>query len=321
MTPDMPAERIEEEASRWAARLRSGAMQDADYTALDAWLESDPQHRWVLGRYRELAAQLDQRLGTAADSIAVTQAIAGRQRRRLLAGALAAAAGLALTWAVLRHRPDELSTRIAERHVAVLPDGSQVELNAQTVLDVDYRPAERRVRLRRGEALFTVSKDAARPFVVETPEGVVRVTGTVFNVRRTTKKVEVTVLEGTVRLRAASAEVGDEAVARGGRAVMAGDAITVRELPAAEVQDTVAWRQGQAIFDDTRLGEAVERFAAYRAQPLTVDATVADLRIGGRYSLSDLDGLLRTVERVLPVRVVRETDGTVRIVAARPPAP
>jgi transmembrane sensor len=102
---------------------------------------------------------------------------------------------------------------------------------------------------------------------------------------------------------------------------MAGDAITVRELPAAEVQDTVAWRQGQAIFDDTRLGEAVERFAAYRAQPLTVDATVADLRIGGRYSLSDLDGLLRTVERVLPVRVVRETDGTVRIVAARPPAP
>ena len=166
-----------------------------------------------------------------------------------------------------------------------------------------------------------MSKDASRPFVVETPEGVVRVTGTVFNVRRTTKAVEVTVLEGTVRLRAASAEVGDEAVARGGRAVMAGDAITVRELPAAEVQDTVAWRQGQAIFDDTRLGEAVERFAAYRVRPLIVDATVADLRIGGRYSLSDLDGLLRTVERVLPVRVVRETDGTVRIVAARPPAP
>lgn len=296
-------------------------MGEAERAALDAWLERDPQHRWVLGRYRELTVQLDRAPGVAADPVAMTQAGSPRRRLQWAAGLLAAAAAVALVLAVVQRRADELTTKIAERHVTVLPDGSQVELNAQTALAVDFRPDERHVRLLRGEALFTVSKDPGRPFVVETSRGVVRVTGTVFNVRQTAERdVEVTVLEGTVRLRAADAAVGDEAVAGGHQAIMAGAAITVHELPTGEASDAVAWRQGQAIFEETRLGDALERFAAYRARPLTVDPAAADLRIGGRYSLNDLDGLLQTIERVLPIRVQREADGAVRIAVSQPPA-
>jgi len=43
--------------------------------------------------------------------------------------------------------------------------------------------------------------------------------------------------------------------------------VIVHPLPEGAAQDVVAWRRGQTVFDDTPLGEAVERFAAYHARP------------------------------------------------------
>ena len=72
-----------------------------------------------------------------------------------------------------------------------------------------------------------------------------------------------------------------------------------------------------AVFDNTTLGEAIERFTTYHARKITVDPSAAGLRLGGRFSLNDLDGMLESVESVLPV--LRGHDGEVRIVAARKP--
>jgi transmembrane sensor len=307
---------IEEEASLWAARLRGRGMSDQDHAALEAWLDADPEHRHVLGRYRDLSGQLDAKLGPVLESITVVQAGARRRRWRMVGKALAAAAGLAIAITVWSHRSQDFATKTAERHGATLADGSHIELNAQTSLAIDFRSGERHVRLTHGEALFSVAKDPARPFVVETPAGVVRVTGTVFNVRAThDERVEVTVLEGTVRLRATSPAVADEAVTPGHQATMSSDRIALRTLPGDAAQDVAAWRLGQAIFNDTPLAEVVERFAAYQTRTVTVDPAAAELQLGGRYSLDDLDGLLRTIERLLPVRVLRGADGAVRIVA------
>ena len=93
----------------------------------------------------------------------------------------------------------------------------------------------------------------------------------------------------------------------------------MRLLPDGAAQDVVAWRQGQTVFDNTPLGEAIERFTAYHARKITVDPSAADLRLGGRFSHNDLDGILESVESVLPVQVLRGQDAEVQIVAARKP--
>ncbi|HVS54418.1 MAG TPA: FecR domain-containing protein [Opitutaceae bacterium] len=310
---DQPtADRLDDEAALWAARLDGGGMNDADRSALAAWLNADAMHAEVLAGYRHLSAQIDAGLMVSPRRVS---------RRRALIALSAIAAAVAVLFAFLSTRPRNFETNAAERHVATLADGSQIELNAQTAIEVDFRRAERHVRLQRGEALFTVAKDASRPFVVETSQGVVRVTGTVFDVRSARDaQIEVTVLKGTVRVRSANAAIGDEVLTPRRQATMTGEQIVVRDLPDDAAENAIAWRQGQAVFVDTPLAEAAERFATYHARSISVDREITDLRLGGRYSLADLDGWLDSVVRVLPVRVLRDPRGGIRIVAETSPA-
>lgn len=312
------SDRIEDEASLWAARLEGGNMTDADRAALGSWLRADPEHREVLARYRQLSAQLDDQLAAAAESLAIHVAGVRRRRARRWGVTLAAAAAVALGVTIWTLRPEEFSTGTGERHLATLADGSRVELNAQTELSVKLKRDERRVRLAHGEALFTVAKDPARPFFVDTLAGTVRVTGTVFNVRTAHaagERAEVTVLEGHVRVRAAGDAAADDALTPNQQAVLNNGLVATKTLASAATQGVVAWREGYAVFDETPLRDAVERFAAYHARALTVDPSVAGLPLGGRYALDDLDGFLEALPKFLAVSVVRESGGAVRIAA------
>lgn len=315
MEGSTPIERIEEEASLWAARIDAGGLSDRGWAELEAWLAADPEHRRALDSYCALSARLNAQFSPEQETV-----VGARRRWRVVVGALAAAAAVVAFAALLAGRPLELATRTAERQAIALKDGSRVELDAQTSLAVSFRRGERRVKLARGEAWFSVSKDPARPFVVETPAGLVRVTGTEFDVREASGgKTVVTVLAGMVQVRAAGAAGAYEAVAPGGQAVVSSGHVTVRQLPDNAAQDALAWRQGQTVFDNTPLGDAIERFIAYHARKITVDPSAADLRLGGRFSLNDLDGMLESIESVLPVQVLRGPNEEVRIMAARMP--
>jgi transmembrane sensor len=323
MKPLTPGQRIDEEASHWAARLDGSNLTDSDQAALSAWLKACPEHRSVFEHYRELSDRIgthvDARLGEAVETVVRAQT-SRRKWRRALVAPLATAAAIAVLFTVLTHRSQVFTTKTGERHMATLDDGSQVELNARTALIVAFSREERHVQLVSGEALFTVSKDKRRPFVVDTPTGSVRVTGTIFDVRAANaERVEVTVLEGTVRVRPAGETTHEQPVTAGLQAVLSENNVTLRTLPDGSAQDVIAWRQGQVVFNDTPLVEAIERIAAYHARTINVEAKAANFRLGGRYSLDDLNGLLESIEGVLPVRVSHQPDGSIRITAVVAP--
>jgi transmembrane sensor len=106
---------------------------------------------------------------------------------------------------------------------------------------------------------------------------------------------------------------------RGEQARLADARVAVRALAAEEAQNVTAWRIGQVAVESAPLGEVLERFASYLGREIAVSPEAAALRVGGRYSLDDLDGFLAAIERVLPVSVLRGDAGAVRVVA-RPPA-
>lgn len=317
----------DEQAALWAARLDGSVLSASDRADLDAWLAGKPSHRVLLSSYCQLSADLEQRLPLITDireqTAEIPQSQAGarlllRPRWSKMAGAtLAAAAAVALLLFWTGRPPvqsGKFTTSIAQRNDLFLADGTRVELNAQTALAVHLTPAGRRVRLSAGQAFFTVTKDPARPFIVETTAGSVRVTGTQFDVRAEPGSgLDVTVAEGAVQVR--TKHPGDAPVLldAGERLSDGAGRVAVRRLSAGELDDALAWRRGQAVFRGVPLQEALARFARYHGRNVFVAPDVADLRIGGRFSLDDLDGFFSALEAILPVRVARETGGAVRV--------
>lgn len=316
----------EEQAALWAARLDGAELSTTDRRALDAWLDEHPTHRALLSQYCQFSADLEPRLLALVESGAVdlprVPAPDRRWRNLLWLGGATVATAATVALAVWLARPhtqfENIATSMAQRQSLTLVDQTHVELNAQTSLRVAITRGERRVQLADGEAYFAVSKDPARPFVVETPAGSVRVTGTAFAVRtETAQGLEVTVLEGTVQVRPGETNGPPTApvmLGAGDRLSAGPQGLSVQALSAGALNDTMAWRQGQIVFHDVPLREALARFARYHGRGITAAAGAADLHVGGRFSLDDLDGFFAALEEVLPVRVTRDLSGTIQVV-------
>ncbi len=325
-----PDPQAEDTAALWAARLEGAVLSTADRAALDAWLAHHPLHRTLLSEYCQFSADLEEQLPLLVAAGAATlpaAPAAPRARRRpwrggswLFAASLVAAACVTVVLWPARSRlePVNVATPVALRDALTLADGSRVELNARTSLVVEQAEGERRVRLAAGEAFFSVSKDPARPFIVETPAGSVRVTGTRFNVRsETNAPLEVTVVEGSVQVRPGEGQTSVDAapvsLEAGGRFTAGPEGPQVRTVSTDELENVLAWREGRIVFDGVPLAEALARFAHHHGRALNASSRAAGLQLGGRFSLDDLDGFLAALEDVLPVTVSRDLNGALRV--------
>jgi len=327
--PKHPDSAAEEHASLWAAKLDGSVMSATDRLALDEWLADDPGHRALLSRYCQFSADLEQQMplieGIREQSgeIRTTPATARPLpwlRRPLMAGAALTAAAAAALAVWLIHPQQEfknVATPAATRQSVTLADGTRVDLNAQTSLQIEINGQDRKVRLASGEAFFAVHKDASRPFIVETPTGSVRVTGTKFDVRtETTGVLEVTVLEGSVQAHPTDLNGRHAApvlLAAGDNLLASPGGVKTHTLSPAELEDALAWRQGQIVFKDVPLREVVARFAHYHGRGIAAAPDVAELSVGARFSLDDLDGFLDGLETSFPVTVTRSLNGTIQV--------
>lgn len=327
-TTNLPLADRDEQAAYWAMRLDGSELTTADRARLDAWIAADPANRAALAEYCQLSADLEQQmplLEGIRDETAETHTALHAARPSpwlrwpALAGVVltAAAAVTLFLWLGDRPaRPDLLATAVAERRSLALADGSTVELNARTSLAITLERDVRRVRLENGEAFFAVAKDPGRPFVVETPVGDVRVTGTQFSVHTDKEgNFAVTVAEGSVQ---AVPGVGPAVslVARQQFATGPDRGPATHFLSPEALDDALAWRRGQAVFRAMPLGDALAHFARYHGRDLGAVGRAAEYKIGGIYRLDDLDGFLRDIQDAFPVRVQPDTQtGAVRVLS------
>ena len=321
---------IEEEASLWAAKLDGSTLSATDRLALDEWLASNPQHRAFLSQYCQFSADLEQQMplleGIKEQSARIRATPATAQptpwlRWPTMAGAAltaAAAVAVALWVAQPSEQFKTVATPAAKRETLTLADGTRVELNAQTNLQIEISKQGRKVRLASGEAFFSVHKDPSRPFTVETPTGSVRVTGTKFDVRSDgNDRLEVTVAEGSVLANPASVHGQPRipvALAAGDNLIASAAGVDRRTFSVSELDDALAWRQGQVVFNGVPLKEVLSCFARYHGRGITSTPEVAELTVGAHFSLDDLDGFFEGLEAVLPtVKVIHNSNGTIQV--------
>jgi transmembrane sensor len=130
-------------------------------------------------------------------------------------------------------------------------------------------------------------------------------------------------LDAVIRLRSreVSLTAGEPVLLAPGEAAETAIGRIVVAPHAVNVDTAVSWRNGQLVFDDIPLAEALAETQRYRRAPiLLADATVGRLRLTGAFPTNDPDRLLRLLPEAFPVEVRLLPDGTARV-AARPARP
>ena len=151
---------------------------------------------------------------------------------------------------------NRLITPRGGEYAVVLADGTKVWLNAESELHypVHFPEHEREVHLK-GEAYFSVSKQAGKPFVVCVGDSRITVLGTEFNVRNYQDEVVATTL------------------VPGQQAVIEADGIRVREV---DTDLYTAWKDGYFIYREKTLEDIMKELS--RWYDFTYDCQSEELR-------------------------------------------
>jgi len=196
-----------------------------------------------------------------------------------------------------------------------------MQLDTATQLHVTVYRQRREVRLAHGEALFQVQAKQGQPFNVLSGPLTVTVVGTQFSVRNTLEhdgQLRVAVQHGQVRVAGARQDLVD---LRAGQGVSSDAGGRLSEVASLAPGSVAPWRDGRVTFDNVPLGTALAEFERYGDTGLAVrDPAVARLRIGGSFSLAQLDSFAAALPQLLPVHVVRDGGVSEIRMAAKMPA-
>jgi len=192
---------------------------------------------------------------------------------------------------------------------------------------VQFSAAERRVGLEAGEALFSVAKNPARPFIVSAGKISVRAVGTAFEVRLAKTGVEVFVSEGRVQVseKAESTETpaGPPLLLAAGHRVLVPNMSVptdskVEQIDEPAIRDTLSWQAPRLVFVDTPLADVVAQFNHWnRVQLVLGDTGLAGRPVGGNFRADNVEAFVRLLESSRDIAITRPSSD--RIILYRTP--
>jgi transmembrane sensor len=228
-----------------------------------------------------------------------------------------------------------METGIAEHKEILLSDGSKISLGAKTAVTADITDRARTVVLSRGEALFHVAPDPARPFRVIAGGGTITAVGTAFNVRRREDDhVVVTVTEGTVEVAPINLlnehDTREEASQRRELGAQVQKLIRGQELsydlqgrfgtPRLADEDlSSSWRDGRLRYRGEPLRNVIPDVNRYSRKPLILgDKAAGELLYSGTVFERDIDEWIAGLQSVYPEVEVTVTDTQHVLIRTRP---
>jgi transmembrane sensor len=313
---------VRDEAARWFVRLQEPAVDVMAYRQFENWLNEHPQHRdefeWLQGLWKAADLVPAARLRALCEQAPVRSKWRPMVRYAVAASVLAVAVGVGLFNVLNQPSPytAEFSTALGERRQVSLPDGSVVDLDSRSRIQVRFEKDRRAIELSEGEAMFSVEHDTSRPFVVEAGSGKVTVTGTRFDVRRGSAETRVVVEQGTVKVQGHDAGPDDFISLTAGLGTHVDAGGKVAPAYAVNPAEMTAWRNGKLVFNNASLADVAEQVSRYRDKPLKVgNAAVGNLRLTSVFKSDNTDALLTALPSILPVAVRTLDDGSQEIIS------
>jgi len=331
-------------------RFVAGESSADEMSQVGKWLDANPAERALIERLSEATAaepvagldvegalaRVHARMGERTPAV-LSPALARAKRRWhpvAFASLLAAAAVVGFLVRRQAQSPpgsvttvasQTFSTTVGKRDSITLSDGSRVVLGPDSRLTVPpgFGSGSRAVELH-GDAYFDVRHDAASPFAVRVGSALIQDIGTAFMVESDDANgTVVTVVTGSVRLRAADSPSGTGVLLAAGERGSIDDAGRTSTERASYPDDDVAWTTGKLVFRDAQLSRvAAEVHRWYGVHLHVSDQSMLSQHVTMTvYTNQPVDQVLHVIELSLGVKIERQGDSAVVVTgrSATPP--
>lgn len=309
MSPSLePSDQQRDMAAFWLARRTGGKLSASEQIEFDAWLNQDRLNRFAWDEMRVLWAHLEEpservaRLSPPRGSVA-------RNFTSVRGWMTVAGGGLAATIAVWIFDPNFIQNMQADivsgrEYVTplTLPDGTVVQMGADTAISFHIDQNQRHVQLLRGEAFFEVVPGSEPDFKIDVNGDTIRVIGTRFNVDHVSDATTVSVSEGIVSVKGARDEAADRLLAGEQIRVSSGSAGKVEP---ADINDTMTWMSGRLVVNQANVSDVISTLSRHSSKKFYLRGSFEGKTISGSFSLTDIDGSVDTLAAALNARVVR----------------
>jgi transmembrane sensor len=316
-TPErIPAQAQVDQAIDWLVKLRFDEPSARTERQFQQWLASHPHNALAWQRVSTLSDEL---AGLPSDLSRRTlegsrrQQISRRDHLKLLA---VLAVGGSLGWAAreplgLPALLADSSTATGERRDVQGSDGSRIQLNTASAIDLRYNADQRLLTLIRGELTLDSNANDKRPFIIDTQLGALSTHDGQLLLRENAQGLLLAVRRGEVTLMPHSAPL---------RQVYPGQVLQLAASgaiqPALVHGDPWGWTDGVLSVQQMPLSEFTAELSRYRPGLLRCAPEVADLKVSGTYQLADTEQILQLLARSLPLRIDYRTRYWVSIGAA-----
>ena len=299
--------RIAGEAATWLARHDAGTIDEKRFLA---WRDASPEHAIAFTRALAVWNEAGARAGVSVESRFTRRRAAAAIGGMALVGLLGAGGFTTRAYAW-----NSASSKVGECKRVVLPDGSRAMLNTDSELQWRFSSTERSLWIVRGEVGLELV--GGSPAQIHGLDRIASLSQGRFNVRLEGAAMDVTVLAGkAAAMRAPKAEAliaAAAAVAAPSEGLLLSAAApSVREASPQRLAATVAWQQGEILFDNEPLQTAVREYNRYLTGKIVIaDPDLTGIPVGGRFTSTDPADFLSALELGLGVRATASNGGFV----------
>jgi transmembrane sensor len=339
---------IEVQAKYWLSRIEQGLSQQ-ERQAFVAWVNQENNHHLALHKYSP-STKTSKLLAEFNGLFPLEKKHSPHSKKLFMQLSMAASViffGI-ITSEFFLNKPifsffqstsseviyDQFSTKIGEHKKVTLPDGSNVELNTDSLLTISFSEGHRQLNLIKGEASFEVAKDKSRPFSVTSGQQSFTALGTIFNVQKSdNNQLELIVTEGRVLISDSNETlpaltekiVSTVQFPQKNSIIVAGEKSTIinkiqsptNKISSLTLSHELSWKKGILIFDGESLATALDEISRYTDVKFTIkDKALAQMKVSGYFKSDDVGTLLDSISYNFDLKYTKTSHNTVVITKA-----
>ncbi|MEM1221644.1 MAG: FecR domain-containing protein [Verrucomicrobiota bacterium] len=306
-----------EEANAWAVRLDDDPDNVALRSELEEWLNTDERHRTEFEKARSMLLEMA--------NPALIEPVRSR-RTWVLPVAASILILFGLTFFML-NRPtgDLVQTARAEQRSQLLADGTELTLDADSRVRVDFDEQSRRIVLVQGSAIFDIAAEA-RPFEVFVGDYRIEDIGTIFSVSLRSgfgpddpddASLTVAVAEGEVHIHRIDDASGPMVkLLAGERSELNSYSTDAPEVASISAAQFAQWRSGVLQYRNRPLREVLADLQRHYPGVIELsDSELAGQRVTGSLRTGDIKEAFEVLERVLPLEAKRTADNRIEVLS------